>query len=506
MQQSSQRSAWLFWLAIATFCSPFAEIELPHAQGVENSTSYVSDMGNAPPRGVMFPGPARTDPNSRSSAQMEGHQPRPSQHAKEKRQSPAGNQYLPPPPVPPEPSIVAEFGPQPAAEPAAFSLAALEQMACQNNPTLLQARAQVQGALGEAIQAGLWPNPTAVYIGEQIGVNGTPGEFQGGVIRQEIVTGRKLDLSRAKFRARTQVAEWNALAQQYRVLNDVRIHYFRARGMQDLLHVRNELLKNAEDNLVTVQEMYNQGQATRAEIHHANVDLQQHRLEVLMTQNDFLQAALQTPLEADMTPFSWEQALTRILEESPQMQAARSKLEADRITVKREIVEPIPNLLVEAGAGQNFEAGQTTAMASLAIEVPIFDWNQGTIRQAEADYARQQGELRRTELQLRRELGQRYRDYLTALQHVVNYQQVILPESRKEYELQLESYKEDRLAWPVVLQSERNYFMLRVVYVRNLTAWREAEVLIVGFLLHDGLMPATEPAPAGHINAVPKPR
>jgi outer membrane protein TolC len=267
--------------------------------------------------------------------------------------------------------------------------------------------------------------------------------------------------------------------------------------------------------------MYNQGQATRAEIHHANVELQRHRLEVLMTQNDFQQAyneltalvginlpvaALQTPLEADMTPFSWEQALARVLEESPQIQAARSKLEADRITVKREIVEPIPNIVVEGGAGHNFEAGQTTATASVAIELPVFDWNQGTIRQAEADYARQQGELRRIELDLQRELGRRYRDYLTALQHVVNYQEVILPESRKEYELQLESYKEDRLAWPVVLESEREYFSLRAEYVRNLIAWREAEVLILGFLLHNGLMPATEPAPAGHINAVPKPR
>jgi cobalt-zinc-cadmium efflux system outer membrane protein len=90
--------------------------------------------------------------------------------------------------------------------------------------------------------------------------------------------------------------------------------------------------------------------------------------------------------------------------------------------------------------------------------------------------------LRRIELDLQRELGRRYRDYLTALQHVVNSQQVILPESRTEYELQLESCKEDRLAWPVVLESERQYSSLRAEYVRNLIAWREAEVLIVGFL------------------------
>ena len=114
----------------------------------------------------------------------------------------AGREFLPPPEAPaapPEIELNQTLAPQ--GEP--LTLEAIESLACQNNPTLLQAQGQIEGEVGKAIQAGLWPNPTLSYVQEQIGVKGTPGEFVGSAISQRIVTGHKLDLSRAKFLART---------------------------------------------------------------------------------------------------------------------------------------------------------------------------------------------------------------------------------------------------------------------------------------------------------------
>ncbi|MHB8900790.1 MAG: TolC family protein, partial [Thermoguttaceae bacterium] len=344
------------------------------------------------------------------------------------RQAMAGKQFMPPPAVPRAP-VAIELNQALAARGEALTLETLESLACQNNPTLLQARGQIQGELGKAIQAGLWPNPTMSYVQEKIGVKGTPGEFVGGMISQRIVTGHKLDLSRAKYRVQAQAAQWHALEQQYRVLNDVRAHYYRARGNYELVGIHRELLKSAEDNLLTARERYNVGQATQAGVYLANVALQRARLDLLRVENDYhgsfealtalagvdlSLAPLATPLEGDMTPIDWHEALSRLIAEAPQLQAARSKLESDRITIRREIVEPIPDLVLEGGAGYDFDADETVAAARVSIELPIFDWNQGTIRQAEADYARQQGEVRRLELRLKQDLSHVYRDYLTA--------------------------------------------------------------------------------------------
>lgn len=433
-----------------------------------------------------------------------------------------GRRFVPPPPIPPVPRDLQylEQTPEPEAAPP-LSLAALEASALQNNPTLRQAQEHIRGQLGKAIEAGLWPNPVVGYVAEQIGVKGTAGEFQGAFVRQEIVTARKREISREKYLERARVAEWLALAQQYRALNDVRIHFFRALGRQGIVDVQQELLKNAEDVLKTTREMYNVGQATLAEVHQANALLQRQRVERLMAENDLrqtravlaslvgipeLSGTLTGDLEGEVCLIDWQAALQRLMAESPEIQAAHAKLRQDQITLQRELVEPIPNIFVQGAVGRNLAEKETVAAAQVFFEVPIFDRNQGTILQARADLSRQVGEIRRTELDLQRRLSIEYRRYLTALQHVQNFRAVVLPEARKAYEIRLQSYREDRIAWPLVLDAEREYQRLRLQYFTQLIEWREAEVLINGLLLHDGLRAAPDPIPPAHIDVNPQPR
>ena len=137
---------------------------------------------------------------------------------------------------------------------------------------------------------------------------------------------------------------------------------------------------------------------------------------------------------------------------------------------------------------------------------PLWDWNQGTIRQAESDVVRQRGEIERVEFSLQRQLGNVYQSYLTALQSVRSYQEIMVPEARRAYEVLLDAYKEDREEWPRVLLAQTQYYDLRNQYIQQLVAWRSNETLIAGYLLNGGLMPPTGAAPAGHINSVPKPR
>jgi outer membrane protein TolC len=430
-----------------------------------------------------------------------------------------GEKFTEPPPVPPVPESLANG--MIYSEERALSLQTLESMACSRNPTLTQAQAQIQSEMGKAIQAGLIPNPNLIYVGEQWGVGGTAGEWQGAQFQQRIVTARKLQLSRAKFLQLTRAAEWRALEQQYQVLNDLRIQFWMTLGQQQLVQLHHEILKNAEDAVVTARELYNLGQATRAEVHQANVLVQRARLDLIMFRNQLhanwyelaaIAGIRQSPtplegaLEAPVSLIDFEVALDRLISESPQILAARAKLQADEIKVKRETVEKIPDIVVTYGYGRNFEAKENTHNTALQLEIPLYDWNQGTIRQAEADVVRQRGEIERVEFSLQRQLAKIYRDYLTAVQNVRSYQEVIVPESRLAYEVLLDAYEEDRVDWPQVLAAQLTYYQMRVQYVQQLVAWRSNETLIAGYLLNGGLMPPTGPEPPGHISAVPKPR
>ncbi|WP_152052645.1 TolC family protein [Tautonia marina] len=432
-----------------------------------------------------------------------------------------GEIYVPPPSIPGPITSAAPEG-IPAAPP--ITLASLEATALAANPTLRQAVAQVDGTLAKAVQAGLYPNPVIFYRARQIGVEGTPGEFHGGILRQEIVTAGKLRLSRQKYLARTRTAEWIAMAQQFRVLNDVRVHFARALGRQETVAVREQLVRNAEDVVLTTREMFNVGQANMADLHQANALLQRRRLDLQMARNDLVEARgflsalvgvelppapLAGTLEgSDGPPLDYNATLVHLIEHSPEVQQAHAKLGADRITIDRERVQPIPNIFVQGGAGENFEdsPNQVTGMLQVFAEIPLYDRNQGTIRQAQADMMRQQGEIRRVELDLRRRFAQEYRRYLTALQQVENYRSVVLPETRSAYEVLLKSYQEDRAPWPDVLDAEREYFLRRLEYIAQRIDLNESLALLEGFLLHDGLKAPERPTPPGHIDSVPKPR
>ena len=397
----------------------------------------------------------------------------------------------------------------------------LEDLARKHNPTLVQALAQIEGERAKAQQAGLFPNPRIGYIGEQIGVRGTTGEFQGGFIQQEIVTAGKLRLSREKYRARASAAEFQALAQEYRVINEVRIRYYRTLGTQKRLDIQLELLETAKDSLLTIREMVNVGQANQADLHQAKVLLEDQQLRVRMAENDldleweWLMAVvgvsrprltLQEKLEGQPVEIEWESALRRLLAESPILGLVRAVLKEDEITVKREKMEPIPNLILSGSAGRNFESRDAVFGVAASIELPIFDWNQGTIRQAQADLRRQQAEVRITELRLRRSLASQFQRYLTTRQQVRTYAEIILPEASERYATRLRSYKKNRENWRSVLEAQEDFFRRRLVYVDYLVALRETQVIIDGLLLVDGLTPPVGVSVPGHIDAVPKPR
>ncbi len=441
---------------------------------------------------------------------------------------PAKRQVLPKsdlPPLPEMPSgfvdagVYSTFDDQAAMS--TYSLDYFLQLAAANNPTIRQARLQISAETAKALQAGLYPNPVLMYVGEKINSDGTAGEFQGFEVQQRFVTANKLQLSRLKYRQRAHVAEHLAIAQQYRVSNDIQKHFYQTLAASERLSLQRELLKTSEDSSVTSRELYNQGQANLPDIRRSNVQLQQRRLDVLQAENEFAEAFRQLTsligctlpigvLDGDLRPQtaipSFDTVYCSLIEDSPEVLAAKAKLAADQTTVQRESVQWVPDVVAQFGPGYNFTNNDPVYNASVRVELPIYDWNQGTIQQARRDLQRQQEEIRRVELMLRDRLAMSYRMYATSLQHATEFERVIIPERKTAYVELLRGYQDNRVDWPDVLVAQQEYFAARLMQIDQFRDVRIQETLIDGFLLEGGLMAAQGPTPAGHIDAVQKPR
>jgi len=391
-----------------------------------------------------------------------------------------------------------------ASDPAPLSLGDLEQMAVQGNPTLAQAAARIEAARGKALQAGLYPNPTVGYVGDRIGAAGTAGEMQGLFVDQIIVTAGKLRLSRAAYCQEVAGAEAQALAQQYRVLNGVRVRFYELLARQRLLEVQAQLLKNADDAIATTQELINIGAANKSDLLQARIEARQERVSLESTRILYLAGwqqlaaflgnpgltsdqRLQGNLEELAPVPAYDASLAHLLEASPELQQARADVVRCSIALRREQVEPIPNVQLQVSNGYDFETRNDVTSVQLGLRLPLWDKNQGNIRTAQANVSRAQAEVNRVELSLRQRLARTYASYRAAQVAVEEYRKGSLPEAKEAYELYLGSYHSGRAAWPQVLVALRTYFQLSVDYVNSLEQLRRAEVVILGLLLVDGL-------------------
>jgi Cu/Ag efflux protein CusF len=172
--------------------------------------------------------------------------------------------------VPPRNSAVATGG--------GIRLEDLEQMALANNPTVAQAQANLRAAGGFAKQAGVYPNPTVGYYGDEIRGGYNNGGKQGGFVSQTIVLGGKLGTARRVAELEASEVQTGGEIQRLRILNDVRASFYRVLAAQRLVDVRQNLAKLAADAAQTSHQLSNIGQADRPDILQAEVE--QHQASV----------------------------------------------------------------------------------------------------------------------------------------------------------------------------------------------------------------------------------
>ena len=89
-------------------------------------------------------------------------------------------------------------------------LTTLQQLAADSNPTLRQAEAEIRAAKARQQQAGLYPNPTVGYTGDEIRGGSVGGGKQGFFVSQPIVTAGKLGKNRKIFGEEIRLAEVEA--------------------------------------------------------------------------------------------------------------------------------------------------------------------------------------------------------------------------------------------------------------------------------------------------------
>ncbi len=385
----------------------------------------------------------------------------------------------------------------------------LEQLALVNNPTVAQVQANLRAASGLARQAGLYPNPTAGYYGDEIRGGYTGGGKQGGFVSQTIVLGGKLRAARRVADLQASQVETSGQIQRLRILSNVRALFYQVLTAQRLVEVRQNLATLAGDATQTSYQMGNVGQADRPDILQAEVEQQQANVNLRIAQQSLqaswrvLAAVVGKPglplarLEGDLDALpdlNYEEWVATTLRESPEVKLAQQAVEIAEASLVQTKKAPIPDLQFTGILAQNYEPLETTRRpiglqggAQIGVQIPIFNRNQGNVAAAKGEIESAKQELARLKLQVERDLAVIFRDYDSARVIAQQYKTEMLPRAEQAYKLYQTTYQKMAAAYPQVLISQRTLFQLEADYIQALDKAWQSSLIIRGFGLMDGL-------------------
>jgi len=171
----------------------------------------------------------------------------------------------------------------------AITLAEIERMAIENNPTLAQAEAAVRAAEGRRVQAGLYPDPVIGYSGEELAFRSFANKSEHFFFfEQNIVTAGKLKKSRRIFEQEKAQTQAESEAQRLRVINTVRMLYYQTLGAQQMLDIRAELSRITSEAVRISAELFNIGQADKSDQLEIEIEAQKAEVELINAENDLL--------------------------------------------------------------------------------------------------------------------------------------------------------------------------------------------------------------------------
>ncbi len=386
--------------------------------------------------------------------------------------------------------------------PQGMTLAELEAMAEQNNPTLTQAAARVQALRGEWLQSGLYPNPRAGYQASEIGDEGRAGQ-QGAFVGQEFVTAGKLDRARDAAGQAVQQAQWAWATQRQRVQNDVRRGFFDVLVAQRSVELTDQLVRIGQEGVRAAEQLLKAKEVSRVDVLQARIEADSARILAEKARNrhfaawrnlaavvgvaDMQPVSLAGELQDGLSQLTWDDSADRVLADSPVLAEARIGVARAQAVLSRECAARTPNVDLQAGVLYDNATRDTIAEVQVGVPWPVFNRNQGNIRKAQAEIAVARAEVRRVELELRQRLAAAFEQYQNARCQVEKYANEILPNAQASLDLMTAGYRQGEFSYVALLTSQRTFFQVNLAYVDAIRDLRWAAVAIEGNLLGDSL-------------------
>ncbi|WP_434149746.1 TolC family protein [Methylocaldum gracile subsp. desertum] len=378
---------------------------------------------------------------------------------------------------------LAMLGPAVASEP--LTLSQILDLTLKNNPELVAARAQVQGAEGDLITAKAYPNPE-IQMGAGESVARDAGVLRGALGGVDIAQPIELPYVRRPRREAGE-AGVEAASASYRVvslnvLTRVKQAFYNVLRQQELLRMteaNRELLESIRDKIRLRVEV---GESSRYELVKAEAELlgatknresAALRVEQAKTAlRAFIGGALPPKIEivgelpSEIPPPDLDKLRDSVLQNHPALVQARAEVDRAKSQLELEQALRYPQPTIKAGVYREPHLEQWRV--DLIVPLPLWNQRQGPIARAAADRARADALANQQQLSLVYELDTAITAFRIASQQIETFESGLLREAESALKVAEAAYRLGERGILDYLDAQRTFQAVRVDYINAL--------------------------------------
>jgi outer membrane protein, heavy metal efflux system len=359
------------------------------------------------------------------------------------------------------------------------------QMAERRQPELAEARALIEAAAGRAEQAGKFPNPDGITKIEQAPFNGrTLGEAQYlAGIAQPVPLGGRLSKAREteQLERERRVSELEVRRRELRR----RVHSAFATTLyqEQAFQSQTKIAESTEKTVTLARSRVDAGDALPEDVARAEMELARARIELRRSTSLREQAlfALVTAIgdpslsvrslagELDATfEIPTLESLAADLSANPTAVAADAAVRVESARVDLAKAQRIPDVKVEVLYRRLQAEKENTFDVGLSIPLPLFDRNQGRLREARAELQAAEARSRATRNELSFQLREAHSQLTTALATSRALHAEILPRADTVLRAAEARYAAGDASLNDVLPVRRDWAAMRLTYLESL--------------------------------------
>lgn len=362
-----------------------------------------------------------------------------------------------------------------------LTLAQAIETALRRNPELVASRYELIAAQARILQAGLRLNPQLDLRRENFAGSRNAEPLETTLsLSQVIELGGKRGLRRSVAEADSDLIALEQRARQLDVLAEVTRRFIDVVAAQERTRFAAEASRLAQQTLDIINARVEAARAPIAEASRARIAVTRALIEERQATTALRSARYTlastwgstepafTSANADLFAFeAVEQfaALMVQIERNPDITRFASQARLREAELRLAQAQARPNLAFSAGVRQFEEIGASALVVGFSMALPVFDRNQGAIREARVRRAQSDAELQAALIRARGTLHAVYQEMTTARERAESLRNEAVPQAQTALEQTQSGYERGRFSFLELLTAQQELLALQAAAI-----------------------------------------